>query len=236
MVKEGPEPPLHIVRHEIQHIGRRHRGAAAGKQQREPPQGKARHKGHADEDEQKHQSVAHVSGDHEIKSAQSHGMAAYHHRCRQGLEVPLFLPQPLQLLGQKQREGDFHHLRRADAHRQKGKAQPGPVAALAGAEGRQQQQNKQHVERQNPAPALEQHLKIHHGKEDIQADAQQHGYALHDHIFVALQIPGGTENEHHAEERGYTAKRQQHQVGLLEKVHQNGFQSAQHVKILRFCV
>ena len=56
-------------------------------------------------------------------------------------------------------------------------------------------------------------------------DAHIPDHAAH---AVGIHIVGGAGDQHHAEYRGGAAKPQQDQVGLLEKIRQDGFQSVPH--------
>ena len=232
VVKQDPETVDHIVRHQAQS----HRGGngcpAAGEQQDEPPQSEACHKGHAQKDEEKCQAVAHIPGNPHVPPHQGDGVSRHHQGGGEGFQIPLHLPQPLQLLGQQQGEGDLHHLRRADAEGEKGKFQPCGVARVVrDAKGCQQQGDEHDVEGHKPLPPPHQPLQVQHGHEDIGADAQHHGRPLDAHISQdapGAQVSGGAGDQRHAVQGGGAAEPQQHQVGLLDEVCQNGFQSVPH--------
>ena len=106
------------------------------------------------------------------------------------------------------------------------KFQPGHVAgAVSHAQRGHQQADEHDVEQYQPLPLFHQVFQVQHGHEDIGADADDHGRALHAHVADDLRFHklGGAENQHKAVQRGDAAEPQQHQVGLLEKVRQNTF-------------
>ena len=225
MIEHHDESVQHILHgrwHQVQQKHRRQRPAGAAQQQYEPPQGKAGYKGHGQEDEEKHQSVAHVAGDHEIISHEQHGVSRHESSGAESPEVPFFLPQPLDLLGQQQHERDLHHLRRADAEGNAGEFQPGGVAGVVRhAEGRQQQTDEHDIEQHQPLPLFHQNLKVHHGQRDVHAHAQQQRHTLNAHIANDLpqsHVAGGAGDQHHAVSRGNETQGQQQQVRLLQKV------------------
>ena len=163
-------------------------------------------------------------------------MARHEEGGAEGLQVLLLLPEPLDLLGQQEDKGDLHHLRRADLEGDAGEFQPGPVAGVARhAQGRFQQENEAHIKGQNPLPLPGDGLQVQHGEEDIDADPKSQGRALDDHPPQALvggHVPGGAVHQRDAIQRGGDAQTQQHQIGLLDEVRQDCFQSVQHDTLL----
>ena len=236
MVEENPEAVHHVAGDQFQGPGRRKGRPAAEKQQGEPPQGKPGGERHAQKDEEECQGVAHIPGDDHVIPHQQQGVARHHHSGGEGLQIPLLLPQPLQLLGQQQGEGDLHDLRRSDLKGDAGDLQPGLVAGggAAHAQGRQQQSDEDEVEGHHPLPPLQHDLHVDHGHEHIGAQPQQQGRPLDAHIpdhaahAVGIHIVGGAGDQHHAVQCGGAAESQQHQIGLLDEVRQDGFQSIPH--------
>ena len=168
MVEKDDEAVQHVV-HVLWHqVQQQHGGddpADSGEEQQKPPQGKARHKGHAQKNEHKHQAVAHVVGNHEVQPAEAEGVGGHSEGGGEGFHVLLLLPEPFDLFGKQQDEGDLHHLRRADLEGDAGEFQPGPVAgAPRHAEGRPQQEDEAHVESQNPFPLPGDGFQVQHGE------------------------------------------------------------------------
>ena len=166
-------------------------------------------------------------GDQEVQPAEAEGVARHEEGGGEGFQVLLFLPEPLNLLGQQQHEGDLHHLGGADIEGNQGEFQPGPVAgAAAEPQGGPQQQDEAHVKSQHPFPFSGDGLQVQHGEEDIDADAQPQGRGLDNHPLPAHlggQVAGGAEHQHEAVEGGGAAEAQQHQVGLLDEIHKGCF-------------
>ena len=200
MVEQDDEAVQHVV-HVLWHqVQQQHGGNGApgpGEQQQEPPQGKARYEGHAEEDEHENQAVSHIVGNHEIQPAEAQGVGRHKEGGAERLQVLLLLPEPLDLFGQQQDKGNFHHLRRADLEGHKGEFQPGPVSGVArDAKGRPQEEDEDDVKGQNPLPLPGDGLQIQHGEENIHADAEAQGYALDDHAPEprgGVHVPGGAE-------------------------------------------
>ena len=78
MVKQRQKAALHIIRHNAKLPGGRHGRNPAAEKQHEPPQGKPCREGHADENEQKYQTVPHIPGNKEVKTAHDDGVGAHH--------------------------------------------------------------------------------------------------------------------------------------------------------------
>ena len=221
MVEDHQKAVQHIlfgVRHQIKNYDAADSCSHCAEKQSKPPQGKARHEGHHHEDQHEHEGIAHVAGNDEVQPRQPQGMARRHQGGREGFQVPLLLPEPLQLPGQQDDEGDLHHLRRTDAHRQKRKFQPRPVAVLLNAERRPQQEDKQHVERRDPLPPLDEHFQVDHGDGEVHHNADQQRRRLDDDLPVVRRsiIAGSTVYHGNAEYRCSAAKPQQDQIRLLD--------------------
>ena len=77
MVKDDQEALAHVIWKKIQHPHCRHRRRAAAQDQHKPPKGKAGNKGHAEEDEEKDQDIAHVPGDKQVNPAKAQGVEAH---------------------------------------------------------------------------------------------------------------------------------------------------------------
>ena len=77
MVEHHDKAVQHILHgrgYQVQQKHRRHSRAASAQQQGEPPQGKARRESHGKENEEEHQGVSHIAGDHEVISHQQKGV------------------------------------------------------------------------------------------------------------------------------------------------------------------
>ena len=92
-------------------------------------------------------------------------------------EIPFPLPDPLELPGQQQNEGNLHDLRGLNGHGHPAELDPGLVAVSLHAEG-DQQAEETHVEGEEPLPAADEFLGIHHGKEEVGDYAHAHGRRL----------------------------------------------------------
>ena len=64
----------------------------------------------------------------------------------------------------------------------------------------------------------------------LYADSQQQRHCLNDHIPAVLFILSRAEDQQNAKYGGRRAKSQQHQIRLLEKIRQNGFQTIYHIQ------
>ena len=236
VVEQDDEAVEHIlfgIRYQIKGYDASDDGPRRAEKQGEPPQGKACHEGHHHEDQQEHQRVAHIAGNNKVQSRYPQRMTSHIKGGGKGSQIPFFLPEPLELPGQQDDEGDLHHLRRADAHRQKGEFQPCGIAGIvADAKGRFQQQDKQHIERRDPLPSLDEHFQVDHGNAEIHHDADEQRRRLYDDLPVIVVVPGGAVDHGDAEHRRGAAKPQQDQVRLLDDLQYGLFQSLEHSCLL----
>ena len=139
---------------------RAHRAAHA---EEDPPQGKARGKGHAQEDEEIDKPAARVLGDDIVEDKHRARVRRGLDDVRKAAQVAFFL-QERKLARKQEDEGDLYNLGRLDGDGkvlQKADAElradvvhtePGAVAVAREAEGRAQQQNEAKVKGQQPLP------------------------------------------------------------------------------------
>ena len=205
---------------------RAHRAAHA---EEDPPQGKARGKGHAQEDEEIDKPAARVLGEDIVEDK-------HRARVRRGLDdigkarEVLFLLQQRKLARQEDNERDLHDLggldgdgeilQKADAEpfADVVHAEPGAVAVSRETEGRAQQQNKAEVERQQPLPFFSDLRHVDAGEQEVEQHAQQQAKPLNGNIFKGIAEMRGARDEHHAVKRGNGAQRQQHHIRLPHHV------------------
>ena len=201
---------------------RAHRAAHA---EEDPPQGKARGKGHAQEDEEIDKPAARVLGEDIVEDK-------HRARVRRGLDdigkarEVLFLLQQRKLARQEDNERDLHDLgglngdgkilQKADAEpfADVVHAEPGAVAVSRQAKGRAQQQNEAEVERQQPLPFFSDLRHVDAGEQEVEQHAQQQAKSLNGNIFKGIAEMRGARDEHHAVKRGNGAQRQQHHIRL----------------------
>ena len=228
VVKEGHEPLLHIGV-DLICLPQDIKGeAAAQNTDNKPPLGHSRHKAHAGEDKNKHQGAAHVAGHRGIDPNYEDQVSPQHGDGRDGLEITVFL-QIYKLPGQQKDEGDFHDLRRLQAHRDALHAQPGSVAAGFHAQGGLQQQNQNQTTAQEPFPVLADLSQVQHAHEHIGYNAQAQSCQLDNDIFIRARIVGGAGNHQAAEKGCARAEGKQHQVYLAEAADKNFPYFAQHM-------
>ena len=168
MVEDHPEahnpvilPPFGIRQEENPDYrrGEQPQPPHAGKPPQPHPGGPQQHH----EDAHIDHAGAHIAADGGDKAHHKQGVPPHLEQGGQGADVPLVLLNPVDLIGQQEDEGDFHHLVGLDVQRKAGDGQPVQVArAVVGAQRGAQQQDKADVKEHQklPAPGGEQ-LKVH---------------------------------------------------------------------------
>lgn len=87
------------------------------------------------------------------------------------------------------------------------------------AQGGEQQEQEEYAAPKEPLPVFfHKQLKVHKGTQQIDRDAQENGDTLDGHRTVVLVVPGGGEDQRHAEAAGQQAEGQKHQIPFFQKL------------------